>query len=118
LKNPVLEKLLDLLVRTADPVDATDRSSYERFALPYVFKPRLSFYEACVAVFAALARIFLGSLLFAIWGSYSLMVWTSIPGLFLRVSVLLPMLLVFLCSFILVMISITALARVVSQKHV
>ena len=43
-----------------------DRPGYERFAIPYSFKPRLSLVEALVASLGAFLRIFLGSLLFAV----------------------------------------------------
>jgi hypothetical protein len=118
LKNATLDKMLDLLVQAPDPVPhGVDRSAYERFALPHAFKPRLSFLEACMAVFAAISKIFLGSLLFAVWGTYSLLAWSTIHSPFLRVIVLLPLLLLFLFSFALVMIGISAAHRSVSHKR-
>jgi hypothetical protein len=118
LKNATLDKMLDLLVPAPDPVPhGVDRSEYERFALPHDFKPRLSFFEACLAVFAALTKIFLGSLLFAVWGTYSLLAWSTIHSPVMRVIVLLPMLLVFLFFFALVMIGISAAHRSVSHKR-
>jgi hypothetical protein len=117
LQNVLLAKMLDLLVPPPESADGMDRGVYERFALPHVFKPRLSLYEACVAVAAGLARIFLGSLIFAVWGSYSWKVWTIIPNTVLRVIVLLSMLLMFLLFFAMAMISITAMARAVTRKN-
>ena len=45
------------------------RSGHERFAIPFTFKPQLSFPKAVVATVAAFLRILLGSLLFAVWGA-------------------------------------------------
>jgi hypothetical protein len=117
LNHPVLIKLLDLLLPAADPVDGKDRSQFERLVLPHDFKPRLSFGEAVIAVASTISRIFLGSLLFAVWGTYSFMAWTTIQNLFLRVLVLLPLLLLFFLFFALLMIAISAVERVISQHH-
>jgi hypothetical protein len=118
LKNATLEKMLDLLVPAPDPVHhGVDRSEYERFALPHVFKPRLSFFEACLSVFAAISKIFLGSLLFAVWGTYSLLAWSTIHSPFLRVIVLLPLLLLFLFFFALILMGISAAHRSISHKR-
>jgi hypothetical protein len=121
LVRQTLERALDLLVPAPDPPvagtpDQAERSAHERFALPYVFRPRLSFFEACLEVFAALLKIFFGSLLFAFWGAYSYFLWSTVSSVFLRVIVLLPLLVVFLVLFALLMIAITAAARLVS-KH-
>lgn len=43
-------------------------SPLEKFAVPHQFQPRLSFYGALVAIAGALVRIFLGSLIGALWG--------------------------------------------------
>jgi hypothetical protein len=118
LKNPFLDKALDLLLPVADPAIATDRSRYERLALPHSFKPRLSFFEACVALFVAVIRIILGSLLFAVWGTYSLMAWSTIHTTVLRVSVMVPLLLLFFLFFAILMIAISAAVRVISHGHI
>ena len=91
--------------------------SYERFALPHVFKPRLSFGEAVVATLGTLLRIFLGSLLFAIWGSYAWFAWTALPNYLLRVVVILPMFLLFLVCMLLLLSAIGALQRAVWPKQ-
>ncbi|HTB14628.1 MAG TPA: hypothetical protein VK752_23815 [Bryobacteraceae bacterium] len=49
-------------------------SPLEQFALPHQFTPRLSLYGAFIAVTGALARIFLGSLVGALWG---VAIWTT-----------------------------------------
>ena len=92
--------------------DAANRSVYERFAIPFAFKPRLSVVEATVAAVATFFRIILGCLLFGIWGTYTLLVWFDIPNLFLRLAILLPLLAVFLLALALMMLAITALARI------
>ena len=117
LNKPVLGKLLDLLLPTADPAIAGDRARYERLALPHSFKPRLSVWEACLAMFVAVVRIITGSLLFAFWGTYSLLAWSSIQNSALRVIVLLPLFLLFLLLFAFLMIAISAAVRVMSRGH-
>jgi hypothetical protein len=117
LNHPVLAKLLDLLLPAGSPVDVKDRSEFERFALPHDFKPRLSFGEAVIAVACTITRIFLGSLLFAVWGTYSFMAWSTIRNLLLRAMVLLPLLLLFFLFFALLMIAISAVQRVISHHH-
>jgi len=72
-------------VNTTPPkLGYVDRSSYERFAIPYTFKPQLSLSEAFVAACGAFLRILLGSLIFAFFGAYILLAWTSIHNVFLR----------------------------------
>ena len=117
MNHPVLAKLLDLLIPAANPVDAKNRSKFERLVLPHDFKPKLSLLEALLAVAGTVLRIFLGSLLFAVWGTYSFMAWTTIDNLFLRVMVLLPLLLLFFLFFALLLIAISAVERVISQHH-
>ncbi len=41
---------------------------FEKFALPHQFQPRLSLRGAMVRITASLVRIFLGSLIGALWG--------------------------------------------------
>ena len=94
-----------------------ERSSYERFAIPYSFKPSLSFWEAVRAAMTAFLRIFLGSLLFAVWGTYTLWVWSALrQSLWLPVA-LLPLVLLFLILFALLMLAISALSRAVSRAR-
>jgi hypothetical protein len=90
-----------------------DRSVYERFAIPFAFKPRLSVLEATVAAAAALLRIFLGCILFAVWGTYTLQIWFHVPNLLLRLAILIPLLFLFLISLALMMVVIAFLARAI-----
>ena len=93
---------------------AADRSIYERFAIPYTFKPRLSVAEACVGATTAFLRIFLGCLLFAVCGTYALLAWSTIHGLFLRVAAVLALALMFLVLFTSLMVAASAITRIVS----
>jgi hypothetical protein len=95
---------------------AGDRSVYERVSLPYTFKPRLSLPEAMVAVFGALARIVLGCLLFAVWGSYTYFFWSTIPNYLWRLAVLLPLFAAFLLSLTVLLVLIAAGVRAISMR--
>ena len=87
------------------------RSSYERFAIPYTFKPQLSVLEATCAATMAFLRIFLGSLLFAVWGVYTLMAWSAIHNVFLRIGAVAAMGALFLLCLALLMWAISVLPR-------
>ena len=76
-----------------------------RFGTPRTFNPDLTFPEACVAVTGALARIFLGSLLFAICGALMWHSWATIQELQLRVIVEALLALTFLLGFAALMIA-------------
>jgi len=94
-----------------------DRSVHERLPLPHSFKPRLSFTEALIAVTGAFLRIFLGSLIFAVWGAYSLAAWTGIRNYFVRAAVLLPLFAAFLLVFGLMLFAVASLTRAVYPKR-
>jgi hypothetical protein len=105
-----------ILFPTIDRGEAEARPEFERLAIPFTFKPQLSFSEALVATAGALLRIFLGSLLFAVWGTYSLVAWAAIRSPFWRISVQLPLFLLFLISFSMLMLAIAALVRTISLR--
>jgi len=109
----LLAKLRELLVfdRNHDSQDDPGRSSYERFAIPYTFKPQLSLAEAAISAAGAFLRILLGSILFAVWGTYSFYAWNSIRNVLLRGSLLLVLLLLFAVSLAALMLAISALVR-------
>jgi hypothetical protein len=92
------------------------RQVRERFPLPFTFTPRLSLAEALIATVAALARILLGSLVFAVWGTYSLVAWTTIRSTLWRVSAVSSLFLAFLISCALLMAGISAFARAISPR--
>jgi hypothetical protein len=95
---------------------AGDARVFERLPIPHTFKPQLSFTEAVIGTAGAFSRIFLGSLLFAVWGSYSLVAWTAIRNQFWRIGALLLMFFLFLLTFVLLMLGISALVRVASHR--
>jgi ABC-type glycerol-3-phosphate transport system permease component len=98
-KSSLLAKFRHLIDPMADlELGTQDRSSYERFAIPFSFKPRLSFGEALIASAVAFVRIFVGSILFAFWGAYTLVAWSHIGNIFLRVATLCALLLLFAAS--------------------
>jgi hypothetical protein len=88
-----------------------DGSRHERLAIPYLFQPALSLSEAVVATLRAFVRIFLGSLLFGVWGAYAMLLWTSIPNPFLRVAAMILMITVFLVLLGGLLIATTLLLR-------
>jgi hypothetical protein len=92
------------------------RSIAQRFAVPHSFAPDLSLPEAMVRVAAALARILLGSLLFALWGVFSARVWIAVPSNFWRGAAILPLALLFLMPFTALMAGISNLVRAASPK--
>lgn len=126
MKTSILKKLCDLAfpVKSNGVVDRIrvdpGRSPYERFAIPYSFKPQLSLAEAMVAASGALVRIFFGSLLFAVWGTYTLLAWNAVRNLFFRGIVLVVLFLLFAGSMTFLMLAISALVRMLwphPQKH-
>ena len=113
MKISLLAKFRELLVfdRNHDGHDSTERSSYERFALPYSFKPQLSLAQAAISAAGAFLRILFGSILFAVWGTYSFYAWSSIRNVFLRGGAVLVLSLLFVVSFAFLMLAISALVK-------
>jgi hypothetical protein len=95
--------------------DASDRRKYERFAIPYTFKPSLSVTQAFLAATVAFLRIFLGALLFAFWGTYSLFTVVRIQSTFWRAVAVPPLLCVFAVLFGLLMFVISTSARFLAR---
>jgi hypothetical protein len=92
------------------------RSIAQRFAIPHSFPPDLSFPEVLIRVFAALARILLGSTLFALWGVASARAWSAIPSHFWRIPAVLTFALLFLIALTALMLAVSALVKSASQK--
>ena len=99
------------------PPQPSSKSVGEPFAIPYMFNPNLSFSGALIAVALSLSRIFLGSLLFAVWGTGSLMAWSRIHNHFWRAMALAPLILLFLVSFAALMIAISTVVSWISPKN-
>jgi hypothetical protein len=87
------------------------RSPFERFAVPFMFQPRLTPAQALMAALRALLRIFLGSLLFGVWGAYALLMWTSIHNPFLRIAAMIPMIALFVALLCGLLIATTLVLR-------
>jgi hypothetical protein len=92
------------------------RSIAERFAVPHSFAPDLTPAAAMVAVAGALARILLGSALFAIWGVWSAMAWNAIPNHFWRAAAVPFLFLLFLLFLAGLMTAISAAVRALSPE--
>lgn len=98
------------------PTKILDRKLHERWATPYVFRPRLSVIEAIVAAGFAFTRIVLGSLLFAFCGTGMWEVWARIHNPFWRIIVEVPLFAIFVVLFALLMYSISVLNRAVTRR--
>jgi len=92
------------------------RSEGERFAIPFSFKPQLSFWEGVIGAAGAFLRVLSGCILFAVWGAYSLMFWNTIRSLWLRIGLLSSLLIAFLLSQALTMLAIAAVMRSVLPR--
>lgn len=111
-----LRELSPLLFPLLDSNQPEERDEYERFAVPYVFSPRLRVVDAIRFALGALARIFLGSLTFALWGTGALIALSTIHPRFLSYLVATAMLAGFLVSLALVLIAITLLGKALNRK--
>jgi len=86
----------------------------ETFGVPHTFNPDLTLREALVAVAVAFSRIFLGSLVFALWGVAAWTTYDAIRNPILRTLALLPIVVLFLVSMAALMAAITF---VVNRAH-
>ena len=84
-------------------------------AIPHSFKPSLSVTQAFLAATVAFLRIFLGSLLFAFWGAYSVFGVIRIQNPFWRVVAVPPLLCLFAVLFGLLMFIISTSARFLAR---
>jgi len=110
-KNPWVAKVRALFVAPVERPHQGGRPTYQRLAVPFTFKPALSFGEAMIGALGAFLRIFLGSILFGVYGWNALVTWNAIRSPFWRVAAIPPMILVFLLVFALLMAAISALVR-------
>ena len=88
----------------------------ERLPVPFTFKPQLTLRQAVAATFGAVLRIVLGSLLFAVWGGYSLVVWSAVHSVVFRFSVLILMLAAFVVAFRVLLRALDGLVRALSPS--
>ncbi len=88
-----------------------ERPAYQRLTVPYSFKPELSFTEAIIGALGAFLRIFLGSILFGVYGWNAIVTWNGIRSPFWRGAAVVPMVLLFLLLFALLMAAISAMVR-------
>jgi hypothetical protein len=95
-----------------------ERSPIERFAVPFMFQPALTVAQAAVAALRTFLRIFLGSLLFGVWGAYAMLAWTSIHSPFLRVAAMIPMIALFLVLLCGLFMATTLMLRPRSRRGV
>jgi hypothetical protein len=93
-----------------------NRSVHERFAIPHTFNPNLTVGEATLAAMGAFTRIFLGSVLFAVWGVASALLWNSIASHFWRVVITIPLVLLLLSMMAGLMLGIAAIGNLISPR--
>lgn len=91
------------------PPPADNVSVYERFAIPYTFKPQMGLLEAILSALAAFLRICCGCLWFAVWGAYTYWICAAIPVLLFRPFAFVVLLAVFLLGFGFMMQAVSAL---------
>jgi hypothetical protein len=110
MNSPLIAKVRTLLHAPIERHYGT-RPMHHRFAIPYSFKPELSVPEALIAAFGAFLRIFLGSILFGVYGWNSLVRWNAIRSTFWKVVAVPPIILLFVLLFTLLMAAISAMVR-------
>jgi hypothetical protein len=114
----LIRRWLALLFGPAVRADGDEaRSQAERLPIPFTFPPRLRFAEAVISAIGAFLRLFLGSLLFAVWGACSLAVRGAARGLFLRAALLLALFAGFLAAMVLMLLGVRLLMRLVWPRQ-
>ena len=88
----------------------------ETLGLPYTFNPGLSLGEAILAVIVAFTRIFLGSVLFSLWGVAAWMIYAAIGNPILGVLAVLPIIALFAISMAALMLAISNLVDWIHRK--
>jgi hypothetical protein len=84
---------------------------FSPLAVPYQFNPALGFIGGLVAVAATFARILTVCMVFAIWGTLSLLAWSRIGSQFWRMVALLPLMLALPAALIPPMLAIGAVEK-------
>lgn len=86
-------------------------SPFERFRVPYQYQPQTTVAGAGYFALVALIRIFLGSLLFAVWGASIWMVCATFHNLTVRIALVIPLAAGLVITMALLMIGISVCAR-------
>ncbi len=84
-----------------------DPDRHSRLHVPFTSPPELSFADAVLATVIAFVRIVVGSLLFAIWGTCTLLAAAQIASLVARIAAI-------VLAFVLFVLLVAALIRVTS----
>ena len=84
--------------------------------MPHSFPPDLTPAAACIAIMGALARIFLGSMLFAVWGVSTALLWNAIGNSWWGWAAVVLMILLFLAALAALMLAISSAVRALSPK--
>ncbi len=111
MNSQLVAKVRTLLLAPVERDQPGTRPAYQRLAIPHSFKPELSFSEAMIAAFGAFLRIFLGSILFGVYGWNALVRWNAIGSTFWKVVAAPPIILLFLVLLVLLMAAISAMVR-------
>jgi hypothetical protein len=76
----------------------------------------MSVADATVATVTIFTQIFLGCLFFAVWGTYTMFAWSSIPSHFWRTTAMLPLAILFVVLLGLLMLGISAAASSITKR--
>jgi hypothetical protein len=110
-----------LVLRMFPPFDGRPESGVpsvgEPFAVAHTFNPHFTFSGALIALVSSVSRIFLGSLLFAVWGVGSLMALSRIHNYFWTAVAVVPLILLFLALFAALMIAISTVVGWISPDR-
>ena len=106
-----MQEFRDLLSTGGLDHPAGSGPEIERLAVPHTFQPRMSLGAATFAAVVALVRIFLGSMLFAVWGGCIWALWAMIRNPVWRYVALVPLIAGLVVTMGLLMIGISVCAR-------
>lgn len=89
----------------------------QRLPVPHSFNEGLSLRDATFAVGQAALRIIMSCLLFAVWGTFTIRTWSALGDHFWRWPAMAFAVALFAGSFLLLMISISQLAKFAGAKR-
>ena len=84
---------------------------FSPLAVPHQFNPTLGFIGGLVAVAATFARILTVCVVFAVWGTLSLLAWSRIGSQFWRMCAVLPVMLALPAALVPPLLAIGAVER-------